>query len=92
MWRTAEGALLCLWASFSQGGYTQGVAVSDNGEIDGRFTQAEPLFMDDGGHGMIFRGLDGQMYLTLHSPNETPKERPCFHPITERNGRLFRME
>ena len=90
MWRTADGTLLCLWASFSEGGYTEGVAVSDNGEIDGKFTQVEPLFMDDGGHGMVFRALDGQLYLTLHSPNTTLEERPFFHPITERDGRLHR--
>lgn len=89
-WRTADGTLLCLWASFSQGGYTEAVAVSDNGEITGRFTQAEPLFMDDGGHGMVFRALDGQLYLTLHSPNEHLKERPCFHPIEEQGGTLVR--
>ena len=90
LWRTADGTLLCLWASFSEGGYTEAVAVSDNGEIDGHFTQVEPLFMDDGGHGMVFRGLDGQLYLTLHSPNAHLEERPFFHPITERDGRLYR--
>lgn len=89
-WRTEDGTLLCLWASFSQGGYTEGVAVSDNGEIDGRFTQVEPLFMDDGGHGMVFRALDGQLYLTLHSPNTKLEERPYFHRITECGGRLLR--
>ena len=90
LWRTADGTLLCLWASFSEGGYTEGVAVSDNGEIDGKFTQVEPLFMDDGGHGMVFRALDGQLYLTLHSPNAHLEERPFFHPITEQAGRLHR--
>lgn len=89
-WRTADGTLLCLWAGFSAGGYTEGVAVSSNGEIDGTFTQVEPLFMDDGGHGMVFRALDGQLYLTLHSPNAHLEERPFFHPITERDGRLYR--
>lgn len=92
LWRTQAGTLECLWASFSEGGYTQGVAVSDNGEIDGHFTQIEPLFMDDGGHGMVFRGLDGQLYLTLHSPNEHLLERPQFHPLCEENGLLKRVQ
>ena len=91
LWRTEAGTLLCLWASFSQGGYTEGVAVSDNGEIDGRFIHAEPLFMDDGGHGMVFRALDGQLYLTLHSPNGKLLERPVFHPIAEKDGMLIRL-
>lgn len=90
LWRTAAGKLECLWASFSEGGYTEGVAVSDNDEIDGHFQQADPLFMDDGGHGMVFRGLDGQLYLTLHSPNHRLQERPFFHRLSEENGLLHR--
>ena len=88
LWRTADGALLCLWASFSESGYTEGVAVSDNGDIDGNFTQAEPLFRRDGGHGMVFRAPDGRLFLTLHSPNTHLMERPVFYPLTEENGRL----
>ena len=92
LWRTAEGTLECLWASFSEGGYTEGVAVSDNGDIDGNFVQAEPLFREDGGHGMVFRALDGQLYLTLQSPNTHLEERPCFHPLREEKGMLVRAD
>lgn len=92
LWRLASGELVCLWASFSEGGYTEGMAVSDNGEIDGHFRQVEPLFMDDGGHGMIFRGLDGQLYLTLHTPNEHLQERPVFRRVVEKDGRLCRVD
>ncbi len=88
LYRTADGTLLCLWASFSESGYTQAVAVSDNGEIDGRFRQADPLFWEDGGHGMVFKGPAGQLYLALHSPNEHLKERPVFYPLREEQGRL----
>lgn len=90
LWRTENGTLLCLWASFSESGYTEALAVSDNGEIDGKFTQIDPLFADDGGHGMVFRALDGQLYLTLHTPNDHLKERPVFHPIREEGGQLLR--
>ena len=90
LWRTEDGTLLCLWASFSDSGYAEGVAVSGSGEIDGAFTQAEPLFTDDGGHGMVFRALDGQLYMTLHSPNSYLEERPQFHPIREEGSRLVR--
>lgn len=92
LWRTTDGTLLCLWASFSESGYTQAVAVSDNGDIDGVFTQADPLFMRDGGHGMIFRALDDQIYLTLHSPNATPQERPRLYPVTEQGKRLVLLK
>lgn len=84
LWRTADGQLLCLWAGISEEGYTQGLAISDNGEIDGHFRQLPPLFRDDGGHGMLFRALDGQLYLTLHSPNVHLQERPVFIPVDER--------
>ena len=81
LWRTEDGVLLCLWSGFSEKGYAQGVAVSDNGEIDGRFVQADPLFLEDGGHGMIFRAADGRLYLALHSPNTHLLERPVFRPL-----------
>lgn len=90
LWRMSDGTLLCLWASFSEHGYTEGVAVSDNGEIDGRFAQAEPLFMQDGGHGMVFRAMDGQLYMTLHSPNIHLQERPVFYALNENSSRLVR--
>ena len=90
LWRTSDGALLCLWASMSADGYTEGMAVSDNGEIDGRFVQAEPLYRRDGGHGMVFRALDGQLYMTLHSPNEHLRERPRFYPLVDDGNALRR--
>ena len=78
LWRTEDGTLLCLWASFSESGYTQGLAMSDNGEIDGNFVHLPPIDMADAGHGMLFRDLQGQLWLTLHSPNVHPNERPHF--------------
>lgn len=92
LWRTGDGTLLMLWAGFSEGGYTQGLAVSENGGIDGPFVQAEPLFEKDGGHGMVFRDLQGKLWLALHSPNTHLMERPCFFPLEERAGRLYRLQ
>ncbi len=86
MWRTADGELLMLWASFSKEGYTQGLARSTNGEIDGKFVQIDPLFMKDGGHGMVFRTKEGKLMLTLHSPNTTLEERPVFFELKEKRG------
>ena len=37
---------------------------------------------------MVFRALNGQLYLTLHSPNEHLKEHPCFIPLEDVAGRL----
>ena len=48
------------------------------------------MFGKDGGHGMIFIGLDGELYLTLHCPNNQPDERPAFFKIeeTKESGRI----
>lgn len=81
IWKGRDGRLLCLWSSFSDGGYTQGLAVSDSGGINSHFSQIQPLFRENGGHGMLFRSREGQLYLTLHSPNEHLRERPVFIPV-----------
>ena len=81
LWRDGTGRLLCLWSSFSGSGYTQGLACSRSGEIDGPFDQLPPLFTQDGGHGMIFRDRDGRTLLALHRPNEHLKEHPVFIPV-----------
>ena len=81
LWRDCSGRLLCLWSSFSREGYTQGVAVSDSGEINSHFSQMKPLFMQNGGHGMLFKTKTGELLLALHQPNESLKEHPVFLPV-----------
>ena len=89
-YRGCTGDLYMLWSTNGYEGYTIGVAKSDNGEITGCFVQEEnPLFGKDGGHGMLFETLDGRLMLTIHSPNQTPNERPVFFPIVEEAGRLI---
>ena len=66
--------------------------------IDGNWTQDEKQLYSksmglgyDGGHGMIFKSVAGQMYLSIHSPNDATdsrKEKPIFIPIKEENGKL----
>ncbi|MBQ8137583.1 MAG: family 43 glycosylhydrolase [Clostridia bacterium] len=83
LWKSADGRLLCLWSSLSATGYTQGLAVSETGRIDSHFAQLPPLFEEDGGHGMLFRTKEGDLMLTLHSPNEHLKEHPRFICVDE---------
>jgi hypothetical protein len=72
-----------MWSSFSKGEYVEALARSDNGKINGNFTIDEKLLFDkNGGHGMTFTDLDGNMLFVFHSPNETPKERPCMRKVT----------
>jgi arabinan endo-1,5-alpha-L-arabinosidase len=84
LYRLASGELIMLWASFSTGGYTVGVARSASGEILGPWQQMpEPLYAGDGGHCMVFRIFDGQLWLAFHRPNQSPDERPQFVPLRE---------
>ena len=90
IWKLESGRLALLWSGFGEEGYTLGVAYSDHG-VHGPWVQdPEPLFRTDGGHGMIFRDLEDRLMLTLHSPNETPLERPHFFLLEERDGKLRR--
>ena len=88
MWRTECGRLLMIWSTFTQNGYVQAIAYSDNGEIDGNWLHEDLLFEKDGGHGMIFNDYNGVKHLILHSPNENPLERPVLFDIKEENGTL----
>lgn len=80
--RMENGRLLMIWSTCADK-YLQCIAVSDNGSISGKWSHLEPLFTDNGGHGMIFKDLDGRLKLTLHCPNDQPFERPVFFDIKE---------
>jgi len=70
MYRTRTGKLLMIWSSFGRDGYAECIAESSTGKISGPwFQQTKPLFTQDGGHAMIFTGLDGVLRLVLHHPN-----------------------
>ncbi|MDQ0115543.1 GH43 family beta-xylosidase [Paenibacillus harenae] len=85
----ANGDLLMLWSSHGANGYAIGIARSDSGDIRGPWVQdREPLFGQDGGHGMLFTTFEGELRLAIHRPNNTPNERPLFLPIAEEKGRL----
>lgn len=91
MHRLNNGELIMLWSSFGEEGYVEAIARSDNGDITGKWSQDEtPLFSKDGGHGMLFRTKEGQLMLTLHSPNTHLEERPVFHKILEEGSTLKR--
>jgi len=76
IYRSKSGKLFMLWSSFSNTGYTTGIAISDSGRIAGPWRQqTEPFFRKDGGHAMVFRRFDGVLTVALHSPNRGPDER-----------------
>ncbi len=82
--RMANGELLMLWSSFTNGDYAVGIARSESGGILDPWQQlAEPLYAGDGGHCMVFRTFEGQLLLAYHRPNPSPHERPYFVPLQE---------
>lgn len=66
--RTATGRLAMIWTSWYDKIYTQGVAYSESGTLDGPWIQEEkPFTPGDFGHGMLFRTFDGQLLMSVHS-------------------------
>ncbi len=71
-----------LWSSFGSEGYTLALAYSKSNTVSGPWQQnPELLFSKDGGHGMLFKTLEGKLMVSLHAPNEGLKERPCFFEV-----------
>ena len=92
MYRTKGGRLVMIWSSFSDQGYCEALAYSKTGSVMGPWEQEERLlFQKNGGHGMIFTELDGSLLFVLHSPNQTPFERPYFYALRERDDTLYRV-
>ena len=90
IYRGKNDRLYMIWSTFIEHQYHQCVAYSDNGDIDGKWIQLEPIFTKDGGHGMVFRDLEGSLKLTLHCPNEQPLERPVFFDIIDTGNTLVK--
>lgn len=89
LYRLSTGALAMLWSSFGRSGYALTVAYSNTGNVSGPWLHpAEPLFAEDGGHGMLFRTFVGDLRLVLHAPNRAPRERPRMFGVKEDQGRL----
>lgn len=89
LYRCENGDLLAIWSTFDENGYVEVVAKSDNGDIDGNWTISDtPLSAENGGHGMIFRDLKGQLYFVMHRPNTSPLERAVLLPLSDQDGVL----
>jgi beta-xylosidase len=65
---TKSGRLGMLWTSWIYDVYTQGVAYSRSGTLDGPWVhEKEPITPPNIGHGMLFRTFDGKLLLSAHS-------------------------
>ncbi|MFC1735691.1 glycoside hydrolase family 43 protein [Candidatus Hydrogenedentota bacterium] len=89
MHRCDDGTLLMLWSSFCETGYAIGIARSTTGKIIDPWEQEQgPIYSADGGHGMVFSTFEGELLLSIHTPNDSPNERPIFISLEEKGGAL----
>ncbi|MCD8148891.1 MAG: glycoside hydrolase family 43 protein [Clostridiales bacterium] len=84
-----SGNLYMLWSSWGTAGYAVGVARSESGSVTGPWKQAEqPVWPENGGHGMMFEDKNGELVFVLHYPNDKYAERPIFRKMTEKDQTL----
>lgn len=68
LFRTTTGRLGMIWTSWIDDVYTQGVAYSESGTLDGPWVhEPKPITPPNFGHGMLFRALDGSWLMSVHS-------------------------
>lgn len=68
LFRTGTGRLGMIWTSWIRDVYTQGVAYSKSGTLDGPWVhEQEPITPPNFGHGMLFRTFDGKWLMAVHS-------------------------
>lgn len=68
LFHTATGRLGMIWTSWIYDIYTQGVAYSESGTLDGPWVhEKDPITPPNFGHGMLFHTLDGKLLMALHS-------------------------
>jgi beta-xylosidase len=68
LFHTQTGKLGMLWSSWVFSNYTQGVAYSESGTLDGPWVQEmEPITPPNYGHGMLFRTFEGKLLMSVHS-------------------------
>ena len=68
LFRTDTGRLGMIWTSWIRDVYTQGVAYSKSGTLDGPWVQEkDPITPPDFGHGMLFKTFGGKWLMAVHS-------------------------
>ena len=71
LFNTATGRLGMIWTSWIHNVYTQGVAYSQSGTLDGPWIhEKDPITPLNFGHGMLFRDLNGKLLMSIHSHRE----------------------
>lgn len=68
LFKTGSGRLGMIWTSWIYDVYTQGVAYSESGTLDGPWIQEkDPVTPPNFGHGMLFQTFEGKWLMSVHS-------------------------
>lgn len=71
LFTTGTGRLGMIWTSWIYNVYTQGVAYSESGTLDGPWIhEKDPITPPNFGHGMLFQTLEGKWLMSVHSHKE----------------------
>lgn len=86
-----SGRLFMTWSNVdAKRQYVVVLSESASGRLSGPWSRHKVIFGKDGGHGMLFRKLDGSLAFALHQPNAVRRERPKFFPV-EDDGETLRI-
>jgi len=92
LFRTQTGNLGMIWTSWVFGDYTQGVAYSESGTLDGPWVQEkEPITPPNYGHGMFFRTFEGKLLMSVHSHrrvNARTVRIPCLLKVDDSRDKI----
>ena len=92
LFRTQTGKLGMIWTSWAFGDYTQGVAYSESGTLDGPWVhEKEPITPPNYGHGMLFRTFDGKLLMSVHSHDDANGRTvriPCLFEVDDSGDKI----
>ena len=92
LFRTQTGKLGMIWTSWVFEDYTQGVAYSESGTLDGPWVQEkEPITPPNYGHGMLFRTMEGKLLMSVHSHksvNGRTVRTPCLFEVDDSGDKI----
>jgi beta-xylosidase len=92
LFETQTGRLGMIWTSWIFKDYTQGVAYSESGTLDGPWVhEPEPITPPNYGHGMLFKTLEGKLLMSVHSHREVNGRYvriPCLFEVDDSGDRI----
>jgi hypothetical protein len=78
-----------IWSTFIPGsGYSIVLTHSESGKLCGPWKEQRVIYHQNGGHGMIFKTLEGKLMVALHQPNISPRERLHLYELVDQGDEL----